>query len=562
MSTDLRDHELDDDLRTAFAELAATTAIATDPRFGDIESRAVPPSRHRWPVLVAAAACIALVIGLAVAARDRTPDAPAPADTTPIPAGSPQFLFPEPGSDVRFDDPVAAFDAYLADRMTTAPAGQTVTYEITTPTPPFDGGEDRPVLGFSLTVTPDDPALCCDSGDGIAYLQLVDAAWFVRSAEIIAMQVTDLSYSDDGVVAGRYAPTIGGTYTVTIDDRGWPGPEETGFVGEHEPDPDDPANGPTFRSPGHTAPAVAVRIWQSPSASTPYPTAMFAEFIVPRGTVNASNTSIDDAPAPATPIDNPPTATELSTSPAPTPTEAVEAYLSERVTNGGTSVAYSVDPVVGRLGGDVQALVRFELGGSEGVANLYNGGDARNPAWSVMIAGTTGLRFRDTIVNGDRVTAILTSPVDATLVVSAHDMATGAEIGNITADVGPAETPVTVDITGVSSDVSLRAWALDSTMFGEVPATGGWLFVEFDSFLAQYAEVIDHDVAVPPLIGLTEAQARNALERASLAANVTYVGVPAGDDRDGTVIEQDLVAGPPVEPGTPVALAVAVATPS
>ena len=560
MSTDLRDRELDDDLRTAFAALAATTTIAPDARFGDIAGRALPSSRRHWPVLVAAAACVALVVGLAVAARDRTPDAPAPADTTMVPVETPQFLFPEPGSDVRFVDPVAALDAYLADHMSTAPGGAIVTYEITTTTPPFEGGEDQPMLGFSLTLTPDDPALCCDSGDGVAYLQLVDGAWFVRSAEITAMRVTELSYSDDGVVSGAYAPMIGGTYTVTIDDHGWPGPDETGFVGEHEPDPDDPANGPTFRSPGHTAPAVAVRIWQSPSASTPYPAAMFAEFIVPRGTVNASNISIDDADAATTTSGGGPLPGGLSTSTWPTPTEAVEAYLSDRVTNGGTSAAYSVDPVVGRLGGGGQALVRFELGGTEGVANVYDFGVAGDPAWSVMIAGTTGLRFRDTIVDGDRVTAILTSAVDARLVVTAHDMVTGAEVGNITAEVGPAEAVVTVDIAGVSNEVSLRAWALDSAMFGEVPANGGWLSVEFDSFLAQYADVIDDGDAVPPLVGLTESQARATLDQLDLPANVTYVGVPAGDDRDGTVIEQGAVAGSSIVRGMAIEVTVAVAT--
>jgi hypothetical protein len=208
------------------------------------------------------------------------------------------FLFPDSSSGTHYADPRDALDGYLADRATTAPPGETVTYTVNSDGPPFDGAADRVPIGFSLTVTPDDPAHCCDSGDGVAYVERVDGSWFVTSAEIRAMQVHTLGYSDDGTVSGAFSPAIGGTYTIAVDDFAAAGPEEDVVVldvPEVEPgtDPADTANGPNFRLPGYTAATVAVRIWQSPSSGTPYPAAMFAEFIVPKGTNNAANISLD-----------------------------------------------------------------------------------------------------------------------------------------------------------------------------------------------------------------------------------------------------------------------------
>lgn len=104
------------------------------------------------------------------------------------------YLFPDAESTTRYLDPADVLDAYLAERITTAPPGQTLTYTVSSEGPSSDCTPDRVLIGFSLTVTPDDPVLCCDSGDGVAYIDRVDGAWFVTSAEILAMQVTTLRY--------------------------------------------------------------------------------------------------------------------------------------------------------------------------------------------------------------------------------------------------------------------------------------------------------------------------------------------------------------------------------
>jgi serine/threonine-protein kinase len=65
---------------------------------------------------------------------------------------------------------------------------------------------------------------------------------------------------------------------------------------------------------------------------------------------------------------------------------------------------------------------------------------------------------------------------------------------------------------------------------------------------------------VPPLIGQSEASARNALNAKDLGVAVSYVEVPPGDARDGTVTEQSPLAGEEVDKGTVVNLVVAQAT--
>jgi beta-lactam-binding protein with PASTA domain len=65
---------------------------------------------------------------------------------------------------------------------------------------------------------------------------------------------------------------------------------------------------------------------------------------------------------------------------------------------------------------------------------------------------------------------------------------------------------------------------------------------------------------VPPLIGQSEASARNALNAKDLGVAVSYVEVPPGDPRDGTVTEQSPLAGESVDKGTVVNIVVAQAT--
>jgi serine/threonine-protein kinase len=63
-------------------------------------------------------------------------------------------------------------------------------------------------------------------------------------------------------------------------------------------------------------------------------------------------------------------------------------------------------------------------------------------------------------------------------------------------------------------------------------------------------------VKVPPVEGLTEAQARTKLTGVGLTPDVTYQNVPAGDPKDGKVITQSIASGTDVAPGTVVKLKV------
>jgi beta-lactam-binding protein with PASTA domain len=61
---------------------------------------------------------------------------------------------------------------------------------------------------------------------------------------------------------------------------------------------------------------------------------------------------------------------------------------------------------------------------------------------------------------------------------------------------------------------------------------------------------------VPPLIGLTEGQARNQLSDKGFGVTVTYRELPPGDARDGTVLEQSIPTGQEVDKGTTIDLVV------
>ncbi|HEX4981557.1 MAG TPA: Stk1 family PASTA domain-containing Ser/Thr kinase [Ilumatobacteraceae bacterium] len=67
-------------------------------------------------------------------------------------------------------------------------------------------------------------------------------------------------------------------------------------------------------------------------------------------------------------------------------------------------------------------------------------------------------------------------------------------------------------------------------------------------------------VNVPPVIGLTEAVARNSLASTDLQASVEYRSLQPGDANDGLVISQSIPSGTSVERGTVVALVVGQAT--
>ena len=67
-------------------------------------------------------------------------------------------------------------------------------------------------------------------------------------------------------------------------------------------------------------------------------------------------------------------------------------------------------------------------------------------------------------------------------------------------------------------------------------------------------------VTVPPVVGNTEAAARNSLATNNLDASVQYSDLQPGDPNDGLVISQNVAPGTAVERGTVVALVVGRAT--
>jgi serine/threonine-protein kinase len=61
---------------------------------------------------------------------------------------------------------------------------------------------------------------------------------------------------------------------------------------------------------------------------------------------------------------------------------------------------------------------------------------------------------------------------------------------------------------------------------------------------------------VPPLVGLTEGQARNLLDDRGFGIEVTYRELPPGDPADGTVLEQSIATSQLVDKGTVVTVVV------
>jgi serine/threonine-protein kinase len=61
---------------------------------------------------------------------------------------------------------------------------------------------------------------------------------------------------------------------------------------------------------------------------------------------------------------------------------------------------------------------------------------------------------------------------------------------------------------------------------------------------------------VPPLVGLTEGQARNLLDDRGFGIEVTYRELPPGDSRDGTVLEQSVPTSQLVNKGTVITVVV------
>ncbi len=63
-------------------------------------------------------------------------------------------------------------------------------------------------------------------------------------------------------------------------------------------------------------------------------------------------------------------------------------------------------------------------------------------------------------------------------------------------------------------------------------------------------------VRVPPLVGLTEGQARNSLDEQGLEVDSTYQELEPGDARDGTVLEQSIPPTQQVDKGTTISIVI------
>ncbi len=106
--------------------------------------------------------------------------------------------------------------------------------------------------------------------------------------------------------------------------------------------------------------------------------------------------------------------------------------------------------------------------------------------------------------------------------------------------------------------VGVTTEANDTVDAGDVirtePAVGGELAPGSPITLIVSSGV--EQVSVPPVAGLTEAQAKNLLTSKGLVATVTRVDVAAGDANDGRVIAQNPNSGTLVDPGSAVTIQV------
>ncbi len=89
---------------------------------------------------------------------------------------------------------------------------------------------------------------------------------------------------------------------------------------------------------------------------------------------------------------------------------------------------------------------------------------------------------------------------------------------------------------------------------GQLVDPGGTIILYISSGPAQ--------VTVPPLVGVTQAQAEAKLRELGLVADITYQSVPFGDSSSGRVLGQTPSGGVQVDPGSTVKLKIAKALPA
>ncbi|MFM2070011.1 MAG: hypothetical protein RLZZ623_274, partial [Actinomycetota bacterium] len=182
---------------------------------------------------------------------------------------------------------------------------------------------------------------------------------------------------------------------------------------------------------------------------------------------------------------------------------------------------------------------------------------------TITVSSETSDKPKDTVIRTDPAAAqllVVTSPVN--IVLSA-----GPDSKTIPNVAGQQQDAAKQFLEGdpFKFVVTVTTEPNDKVPAGAVirtePAIGGQLAVGSPITIVVSAGV--EQVQVPPVVGLTEAQARNLITAKALTVNVTPVNVPAGDANDGRVISQSPTAGTKVAPGSAVGLQVgrAVAPP-
>jgi serine/threonine-protein kinase len=173
---------------------------------------------------------------------------------------------------------------------------------------------------------------------------------------------------------------------------------------------------------------------------------------------------------------------------------------------------------------------------------------------TITVSSETSDKPKDTVIRTDPAAAqllVVTSPVN--IVLSA-----GPDSKTIPNVAGQQQDAAKQFLEGdpFKFVVTVTTEPNDKVPAGAVirtePAIGGQLAVGSPITIVVSAGV--EQVQVPPVVGLTEAQARNLITAKALTVNVTPVNVPAGDANDGRVISQSPTAGTKVAPGSAVGL--------
>lgn len=318
-------NQLEDRIRISLHELAETTTVSPDARFGHRTAPVVEirPDRHRWFMPAAAAvAGLALVGGLIALNREEPGPAstseqplpePVPVNTIAVPLyeGVPA-LFPPANSSEVFPTPEAAVGAYLRDRT-----GDEVLPHDLTGGLPDDEVASAPKLPMSFSLVQTNPTMVesddanetataavefslqttDDSGDGLALVRQIAPAgqpeqWVVTAAGVASFGIDEVTF-EAGHLTGSFTSEVGGRTEVMVfdaatgellDSSAFPG---AGLSPDDSPVPNTdliaPAAVGDFEFDGLAVDTVTVRFWNTNAQPDGHPVAVFAETAVARG---------------------------------------------------------------------------------------------------------------------------------------------------------------------------------------------------------------------------------------------------------------------------------------